>query len=110
LIVTDLLWRWIFWINVPIGVGALALALRVLQHRSERASRHLDLAGMVTLGLGLLGVLWAMTKLATDELSGSVIGYLLGGLALLAVFVVVELRQSEPMLDLSLFKVPMMAP
>src|SRR5215469_2206021 len=109
-IVTYVSWRWIFWINVPVGVAALALALRVLRPHSERTSRHLDLAGMITLGLGLFGVLWAMTRLATDKLSSSVIGYLVGGLALLAVFVVVELRQSEPMLDLSLFKVPMMAP
>jgi MFS family permease len=65
---------------------------------------------MVILGMGLFGVLWAMTRLATEELSGSVIGYLVGGLVLLGVFVLVELRQSEPMLDLSLFKVPMMAP
>ena len=110
LIVTYVSWRWIFWINVPIGIGALALALRVLRHRSERTSRHLDLIGMGTLGLGLFGVLWAMTKLATDDLTGSVVGYLVGGVVLLAVFVVVELRQSDPMLDLSLFKIPIMAP
>jgi EmrB/QacA subfamily drug resistance transporter len=110
LIVTYLSWRWIFWINVPIGVGALALALRVLRHQSARTSRYLDLAGMALLGLGLFGVLWAMTKLATDELSWSVLSYLAGGLVTLAVFVLVELRQSEPMLDLSLFKIPTMAP
>jgi EmrB/QacA subfamily drug resistance transporter len=110
LIVTYMSWRWIFWINVPIGIAALVLALRVLRQRSERTSRHLDVVGMVTLGVGLFGVLWAMTKLATDELSGSVIGYLVGGVALLALFVLVELRQSEPMLDLSLFKIPAMAP
>jgi len=110
LIVTYVSWRWIFWINVPIGVAALALALRVLRHQSARASRHLDLAGMVTLGLGLFGVLWAMTKLATEQLTGSVVGYLIGGFVLLAAFVLVEHRQPEPMLDLSLFKIPMMAP
>ena len=110
LIVTYVSWRWIFWINVPIGIGALILAIRVLRERGERASRHLDVAGMVTLGLGLFGVLWAMTKLATTSLSSSVVGYLVGGIVLLAVFVVVELRQSEPMLDLKLFKIPMMAP
>jgi EmrB/QacA subfamily drug resistance transporter len=110
LIVTYVSWRWIFWINVPIGVAALALALRVLRQRGERNSRHLDVVGMVTLGLGLFGVLWAMTRLATGELTASVIGFVLGGVALLAAFVVVELRQSEPMLDLSLFKVPTMAP
>jgi EmrB/QacA subfamily drug resistance transporter len=110
LIVTYVSWRWIFWINVPIGIGALTLALRVLRQRSGRAQRHLDLAGMTTLGLGLFGVLWAMTRLATSQLSASVVGFLVGGIVLLAVFVGVELRQSEPMLDLSLFKIPMMAP
>ncbi len=110
LIVTYVSWRWIFWINVPIGTAALVLALRVLRQRSGRAQRHLDLTGMTTLGLGLFGVLWAMTKLATSYLSASVVGFLVGGILLLAVFVGIELRQSEPMLDLSLFKIPMMAP
>jgi EmrB/QacA subfamily drug resistance transporter len=110
LIVTYISWRWIFGINVPIGIAALLLALRVLRERAARTSRHLDVPGMATLGLGLFGVLWAMTKLATTSLTGSVIGYLIGGVVLLAAFVVVELRQSEPMLDLSLFKIPTMAP
>ncbi len=110
LIVTYVSWRWIFWINVPIGTAALILAIRVLRERGERASRHLDVPGMVTLGLGLFGILWAMTKLATTSLSGEVAAYLAGGIVLLAVFVVVEMRQAEPMLDLTLFKIPMMAP
>jgi EmrB/QacA subfamily drug resistance transporter len=110
LIVTYVSWRWIFWINVPIGTAALILATRVLRERGQRASRHLDLPGMATLGLGLFGVLWAMTKLATTSLSGEVAGYLAGGVVLLAVFVAVEMHQAEPMLDLKLFKIPMMAP
>jgi EmrB/QacA subfamily drug resistance transporter len=108
--VTYFSWRWIFWINVPIGIGALTLALRVLRDKGERVSRRLDPAGMVTLGLGLSGVLWAMTKLSTEPLDLSQICYLAGGLVMLAVFVLIELRQATPMLDLSLFRVPTMAP
>jgi hypothetical protein len=65
---------------------------------------------MVTLGLGLFGVLWAMTKLATAPLDATQIGYLAGGVVMLAAFAGVELRQRAPMLDLSLFRIPTMAP
>ena len=110
LVVTYVSWRWIFWINVPIGFGALLLARRVLRERGQRREHHLDLAGMLTLGLGLFGVLWAMTKLATSSFDATVTGYLAGGVVLICVFVVVELRQSEPMIHLSLFKLPTFAP
>jgi len=110
LIVTYISWRWIFWINVPIGAAALILATSVLHEHGERARRHLDLVGMVTLGLGLFGVLWAMTTLATSSFDASVAGYLIGGVVLICAFVLVELHQAEPMLDLSLFKVPTLAP
>ncbi len=103
-------WRWIFWINVPIGGAALVLATRVLADRGQRARRRLDLAGMLALGLGLFGVLWAMTKLATSSFNAELAGYLAGGLVLLVAFVFIERRQSEPMLDLGLFKIPMLAP
>jgi MFS family permease len=110
LIVTYVSWRWIFWINVPIGAGAVLLATRVLHERGERARRHFDLLGMVTLGLGLFGVLWAMTTLATSSFDASVLGYLVGGVVLIGAFVLVEARQAEPMLDLSLFRIPTVAP
>ncbi|MEU7041430.1 MFS transporter [Streptomyces varsoviensis] len=108
--VTYVSWQWIFWINVPIGVLALVLAQRVLRDRSERQRRRFDFAGMITLGLGLFGVLWAMTGLASGPLDGTMIGFLAGGIALLVVFVFVELKQKEPTLDLSLFRIPTMAP
>jgi hypothetical protein len=88
----------------------VVLAVRVLRDRGERARRHLDVTGMVTLGLGLFGVLWAMTKLATSTLDASIAGYLAGGMAFLVLFVVAERRKSDPMLDLSLLKIPTMAP
>ena len=108
-IVTYVSWRWIFWINVPIGAVALAVALRVLHDRGQRAEHRLDVLGMATLGAGLLGVLWAMTRLASAPLSGSVLGWLVGGVALLGVFALVEHRQREPMLQLSLFRIPTMS-
>jgi EmrB/QacA subfamily drug resistance transporter len=110
MIITYVSWRWIFWINVPAGVAAFVLALRVLHDRGQRHRQGLDPLGMVTLGLGLFGVLWAMTKLATAPFSGSILGFLVGGLVLLAVFVVVERTQPSPMVDLSLFSIPTVSP
>jgi len=109
-IVTYFSWRWIFWINVPIGLVAVALAVRVLKDRGEREHHHLDLVGMATLGLGLFCVLWGITKLATTSLSTSILGYLIAGVVLIGVFVGIERAQTEPMLQLSLFRVPTMAP
>ncbi|MHB8440315.1 MAG: MFS transporter [Acidimicrobiales bacterium] len=108
LIVTYVSWRWIFWINVPIGGAALLVALRVLHDKGERTEHRLDIPGMATLGLGLFGVLWAMTRLASVALTGAVLATLLGGGALLVVFVFVERRQNEPMLQLSMFRIPTM--
>jgi EmrB/QacA subfamily drug resistance transporter len=108
--VTYVSWRWIFWINVPIGVLALALAARVLPERGERHRRRFDFAGMITLGLGLFGVLWALTGLASRPLDGELVAFLVAGLGLLGVFVVVELRQEDPTLDLSIFRIPTMTP
>ncbi len=109
LIVTYISWRWVFWINVPVGAAALAVGVRVLRDRGERARRRLDLSGMACLGLGLFGVLWAMTRLATTALDAEVSGYLTGGIVLLGAFVVIEQRQAEPMLPLSIFRIPTMA-
>jgi len=110
LIVTYISWRWVFWINVPVGVAALAVATRVLHDRAERTRRRLDLPGMTCLGLGLFGVLWAMTRLATTAFDAEVAGYLIGGVALIAAFGFIEARQAEPMLPLSIFRIPTMTP
>jgi EmrB/QacA subfamily drug resistance transporter len=109
LIVTYVSWRWIFWINVPTGVLAIAGALRVLHDKNDRTPQRLDLLGMVTLGLGLFGVLWAITKLGNAPFDASTAGFLAGGLVLIAAFVFIESRVTAPMLPLRIFKVPTMA-
>src|SRR6201992_726254 len=59
LVVTYISWRWIFWINVPTGAAAIAVALRVLRDQGERTRQRLDPLGMVALRLRLVVVLWA---------------------------------------------------
>jgi EmrB/QacA subfamily drug resistance transporter len=109
-IVTYVSWRWIFWINVPIGIVAVLLALRVLRNEATTRRHRFDVAGMVTLGLGIFGLLWAVTQLATKPLDGSIIGFFVGGLVVLGVFVLIELRHPEPMVNLRIFRIPTMTP
>jgi EmrB/QacA subfamily drug resistance transporter len=108
LIVTYISWRWIFWINVPTGAVAIVIALRVLRDRGERIRQRLDPVGMIALGLGLFGVLWAITKLANGPFDASTAGFLIGGVLLIGAFVLIEARVSAPMLPLRIFKVPTM--
>ncbi len=109
-IITYVSWRWIFWINVPTGIFAFVLALRVLHDSGQRQRQRLDVVGMCTLGAGLFGILWAMTRLATTSFSADVVTALVAGVLLLVLFVVVERSRRAPMLDLSLFKIPTVSP
>jgi len=107
-IVTYFSWRWIFWINVPIGLAATILALRILHDKSDRLRHKLDPIGIIMLGLGLFGILWAITQLATTSLNNSILLYMALGIILLIGFYFYEQRQEEPMLNFSIFKVPTM--
>jgi MFS family permease len=81
-----------------------------LQERGERQAHRLDLLGMTTLGLGLFGVLWATTRMATGPLDALILGLLVGGVVLIGAFVWIESTAAEPMVQLSLFRVPTMSP
>ncbi len=108
LIITYISWRWIFWINVPTGIFALALAVPYLHDRGERHRQRIDWAGMLTLGVGMFFVLWAMVKLATANFNAGEQASLAVGLFFLVVFVAIERVVSEPMVNLSMFKIPTM--
>jgi EmrB/QacA subfamily drug resistance transporter len=99
-------WEWIFYINIPVGViGILATFRLVDESRDMSAERHLDVAGLVTSGLGLFALNFALIQ-GNDYgwSSGRIVLSFIAAGALLVLFVVLEARQRLPMLDLSLFR------
>lgn len=96
-------WRYIFLINVPIGLTAVIVAWFVLQDRGERSARHMDWGGMVLLGLGLFLVLLTMVRMTSQPFSDALAVPLIAGPLLLVAFAIVERRQSSPMLQWRLF-------
>jgi EmrB/QacA subfamily drug resistance transporter len=105
-IVTYLSWRWIFWINVPIGIGSVALARRVLFDHSEREHREIDWLGVFTMGLGLFCILWGMVKLISEPFGVSIGCFFVIGVLSLLLFWKIESKVTEPMLDFTLFRLP----
>jgi EmrB/QacA subfamily drug resistance transporter len=96
-------WHWIFWINVPIGVVAVALGVRLLPE-SYGARERLDLVGVGLVSAGVVALVWALTR-ANDVGWGSAgtIGTLIAGTLLLAAFVWWEHRVPQPMVPLRMF-------
>ncbi len=96
-------WRYIFLINVPIGLAAVIVAWFVLKDRGPGSSHRIDWSGMVLLGLGLFLVLLTMIRLTSQPFTNSLAVILIVGLLLLGVFALVETRQPSPMLHFQLF-------
>src|SRR4051794_13783096 len=107
-IITEWLsWRWVFFVNIPIGVAVFVIALmKVRESRDPRADRT-DYAGLVLFAASLVLIIYALLRgNSVGWGSGQIVGALVAGAVLLVVFVLVERRQPRPMLDVSLFRVP----
>jgi EmrB/QacA subfamily drug resistance transporter len=108
-ILTDLLsWPWIFFVNVPVGIGVFVAARRrVPESRDARAHKAYDVAGAVTVTAGLLILVYAIVK-AQEKGWGSLHTIGVGGLAiaLLAAFAAIERRSAEPLVPLGVFRIP----
>lgn len=105
LLVAKLSWRWIFYINLPIGLATCIFGWLFLRNegREEGAGRF-DPAGFLLAGLGLALFMYALTEGPSYGWSSpNILITFFAGLALLGVFIAVELRVKEPMLDLRLF-------
>jgi len=105
----SLSWRWVFYVNLPVGIAAIVLvATTMIEPLEERHRHRFDWAGLLTL-LGWSGLLvFALESGGRAYAWGSatIVGALVGSAALLAAFVVVERRAVEPLLPLDLFEVP----
>jgi len=107
-ILTDALgWRWVFFVNVPVGVFALLIAWKRMSESRDLGAVRTDVAGLVIFTAALFLIVFGLLR-GNAEGWGSalIVSTLVGGAALLALFVVVEARQKRPMLDLSLFRRP----
>jgi EmrB/QacA subfamily drug resistance transporter len=102
----DLDWRLIFWINLPISVVGVAIILRYApESRDEGAGTRIDLPGLITLSAGLGATVLALVESEVWGWGAWHTLVLLGaGLALLALFCVVEQRVTEPIIDFALFR------
>ncbi len=104
LLVTDLSWRWVFYVNVPIGAAAVLFGVLFLDNSAQSHPGKFDLVGFL-LAAGGLGLL--MYGVSEGPLKGwrtaQVLATVAAGTVLLVALVVVELRKPEPMVDLRLF-------
>ncbi|MCO5997582.1 MFS transporter [Actinoallomurus rhizosphaericola] len=98
-------WGWIFLINVPVGVATIAIIAVSMRETTEDVRRRLDLPGLLTSAVTLLSVTYALIE-GSDR--GWTSALILGAFALAAVtgavFIVLETRAADPMVDLSLFR------
>ena len=104
--VDNLSWRWIFYVNLPLGAVALVVIGAVFRSRAEHVRHSIDYAGAGLLAAALTGIV-LFTSLGGTTLawgSPASVGLITGGIALLAAFVATERRAEEPILPLTLFR------
>jgi EmrB/QacA subfamily drug resistance transporter len=99
-------WSWIFFINVPVAVAAIALTPVLLREsRAALAHRHFDFAGAASITAGLMLLVYAMTRAASDGWgSRSTVALLTASAVLVLGFVAIELRSRSPLLPLRIFR------
>ena len=107
LLTSGLSWRWIFFVNAPIGVVALAITImKVAESRSPQASKP-DWAGFGLFTVALLSLIYALIESNERGFTdGIVLGCFAAAAVLLLAFVLVESRIRHPMFDLALFRLP----
>jgi EmrB/QacA subfamily drug resistance transporter len=103
----NLSWRWVFYVNLPVGLGALAVLWFAFPNlRPRRTERPIDFLGAATLVAGVVPFLLALSWGGSEYpwASGQIVGLLLFAALMLIVFGLVEARAAEPIIPLGLFR------
>ena len=110
LLIQGIGWRAIFWVNVPIGLAGVVLALRLLPRGKAGGAGRLDVTGLILAAAGTVGVTYGLAEIGTAASfdAGATVS-LLVGLALLGGFVLHARRAERPLLDLGLYATPAFA-
>ncbi len=100
-------WHWVFFVNLPIGLVALAVIGRLLPNiKGRRRDIRIDYLGVITLTLGLMPILVGLTVAETSQWSDPAVwGSIAAGVVFLVLFVLVEARAAEPIIPLHLFRI-----
>jgi EmrB/QacA subfamily drug resistance transporter len=111
LILDNASWRWIFFVNLPIGIAAVVAALRVLPRIAPGPSDRLDYLGLALMATGLPLVTYGLAEIGITGsfVAAKVMIPVIAGLALVAIFSVHALRVPKPLLDLRLYRRPTFA-
>ena len=105
LLVTELSWRWVFYVNLPLGVAAFTFGLLFLQQQKQDRPGRFDLAGFLLSGVGLGLLMYGVSEGPNlGWRRPDVLATIAAGVVLLVAMVVVELRSPAPMVDLRLLK------
>jgi EmrB/QacA subfamily drug resistance transporter len=100
-------WRWIFWINVPIGALGIALSLRYIANLREEAVPRFDFTGFLLSGAGLLGLISGLSLIGRGMAPGwEVAAQIAASLVLLALYARHAGRNEDAILDLNLLRIP----
>jgi EmrB/QacA subfamily drug resistance transporter len=103
-VVSGISWHWIFWLNVPIGLILAPLAFLRL-NESRGPANKLDLPGLGLVSVGLFGIVWGLVRgNGVGWSSPEIVGSLVGGAIVTALFVLWELRTDAPMLPIRFFR------
>src|SRR5437588_985339 len=99
-------WSWIFFVNIPVGAVVLGLSPWLLREsRAQLAHRHFDTAGAASITGGLMLLVYALTHASEHGwATGQTIGFLAVAAALIAAFLVIEVRSPAPLLPLRIFR------
>jgi EmrB/QacA subfamily drug resistance transporter len=103
---SGLSWRWVLFVNVPIGLAAAALAPRTLmESRAEDGTKTFDFPGAITVTAGLALLVYAVVDAVNKGWgSSTTLLRIAGAVVLLAAFIVIETRQREPLMPFSIFR------